>query len=153
MGTLTKPLLFSAPAENVNSLHKRIFYACQTIRGRPRLLRNSAMDHDKTWPCANWFKVRTFWTFVLNCDLTSNKKLTMPLFYVRCQVGPLWVPHISVYSLSHIVSSATARQLHAVIYKYAVVLLHVSAFVGHLQGGTWQRKIQQRLIMSHVEQS
>jgi hypothetical protein len=45
-----KPLLYSAPNENEETLHQLIFNVCQTLHNRPRGLRKCASFHDQTCP-------------------------------------------------------------------------------------------------------
>ena len=51
---------------------------------------------------------------------------------------------------SHLIYSDHLTIIHTTIYKHAVILPHVSAFFGHAQGGTQQRKIQSWLYMSQT---
>jgi hypothetical protein len=63
--TLKNPSKFSS-IENERKI-QRIFNDCQTIRNRPGTIENARHSS------VNWFNWGTFWTFVLNCDVTTNK--------------------------------------------------------------------------------
>ena len=66
----TKTLVHSAPIENVQTLHQ---YICVPDKP-PRHLWKGATVHDQTCLHVHWFRLRTFWTFVVNCGLIKRTK-------------------------------------------------------------------------------
>jgi len=56
---------------NAFFMHVKLFAAAPGPR------RKGATVHDKTLPWAHWFKLGTFWKFVLNCDVTNKEKWTV----------------------------------------------------------------------------
>ena len=74
-GVTKKPLVYSVPIENEETLHKHVFDACQTIGNRPANIQGEeGAVHGQTCP---WFRWRKFWASVVNCDLINNKSITV----------------------------------------------------------------------------
>jgi hypothetical protein len=60
-------------------------------RSHPREPLKAYNIHDQTCPCLHWFRWRIFWASVVNCNLKSNKNLTVTKFWacavnVSCQL-------------------------------------------------------------------
>jgi hypothetical protein len=66
--------MYSAPIENEEKLHLRIFNACQTIRKWAGPLKL----HDIAWSdvfMRALIQAEDVWKFIMNCDSTSSIKL------------------------------------------------------------------------------
>jgi hypothetical protein len=72
-----KILVYSASTESEETLHRRIFYACQTIHNPSGTFERGATVHHRMCPYLHLYRGRTFWAFVANCDLINNKNSTV----------------------------------------------------------------------------
>jgi hypothetical protein len=70
-GPLKTLSVFSGNWKRRNTSPWGFFFACQTNLNLPRDLWKCVTVHDQS-PWMHWFRRRTFWEFVVNCDLINS---------------------------------------------------------------------------------
>ena len=82
LSSLDEVSLYSTPIEP-KVFHQRIFMPVKPFATAPGYLKSARV---RTCPCVHWLWWRTFWTFVVNCDLVDNEASTGNVCY-KCIIA------------------------------------------------------------------
>ena len=96
---ILKTIVHSAPTENEQTLQKRNFCFCQTIRNRPGNCKVCATVRDFTRRYVHCFRRRTFGALVVNCDLKNHTSSTVTKVG-KCTADVLCQVNVSYYAVT-----------------------------------------------------
>ena len=129
------------PIENGETPQQHICMPVRLFPSAPGPLKWRDID-DHTSPCVRWYRWRTFWTFVVNCDLLNSKYWTavelaectvnvLCQFLVECYIIKVFIEEFNIsvklknhFTKYHITNKCT--NYISCILKHFSLLLHVS---------------------------